>query len=349
MNSINIIKNWLTVDMAIDMGSARTRILLRGEGIVLDEPSFVTVSYRDGEILAAGKESYKMWGRCPQNIEVVKPLSRGMIENFELAEEMLRRFLDRVFKRKALLGARMVMVVPAGATDVEKKAFEDIALQVGGREVFLVEAPIAAAVGMGLRVKKETGAVVLYCGGATTQAVMLSGGVTMFSYCSAVGGDTLTDAIVAGVRKKHRTIIGIHTAEQLKIQMGSAYTVDKEETKEVYGKGVEDGLPRAVTVSNKDILDMLSPPLDTTVKSIREILGKVPPELAKDVSHTGIYVTGGNSMIRGFSKLVEHVTGLKCRMPGEGMSACINGAGTIVSNIQNYKEFTTSSLSRRFI
>lgn len=349
MSSINIIKNWLTVDLAVDMGSVRTRALVRGEGIALDEPSFVTVSYRTGEILAAGKESYKMWGRCPQNIEVVKPLSRGMIEHFELAEEMLRGFLDRVFKRKALLGARMVMVVPAGATDVEKKAFEDIALQVGGREVFLVEAPIAAAIGMGLRIAKEPAAVILYSGGATTQAVMMSGGVPMFSYCSPVGGDSLTDAIVAGVRKKYRTIIGAHTAEQLKITMGSAYPLEKEESKEVYGKGVEDGLPRAVVVTNRDMIDMLTPPLDSIVKSIREILGKVPPELAKEVSQTGIYVTGGNSKIRGFGKLVEHVTKLKCKMPGDGMTTCVNGAGSILDNIQTYKQFTTSSHSRRFI
>ena len=349
MTVFNTLKSWLTVDLGIDMGTTRTRVFQAGKGIVLNEPSFISISYREREPQEVGAEAYKVLGRCPPHIEVHNPLSHGIIENFDLAEEMLRRFLDRIFKRKALLGARIVMVAPAGATDVEKKAFEDIAVQVGGREVYLIEAPISAAAGMGVPIRKEGGQVIIYLGGASTQAVVFTSGEVLFSHYDTVGGESLTEAIVAGIRKNHKIHIGAHTAEQLKISMGSAYPTEKDDTREIYGKSVEDGLPRAVLVSNWEIREMMQDPLERLVGAISSVFERVPPELAQDIKKSGVYVTGGNSMIRGLAKLIGHITGLKVVNAKNGLMSCIAGTEVVLSDPSRFRDLMVSSHSRHFI
>ncbi len=348
MNFLKSLKTLFSLDLAVDMGTTRTKIYEKTQEMVLNEPSFVAVSYREGEVQAVGREAYKMYGRCPPHVEVHQPLEHGVIENFDLAEEMLKRFLDQVFNRKALLGARIAMVVPSGATDVEKKAFEDIAVQVGGREVMLVEAPIAAAIGMNLPIGDGKGTVAFYLGGGTTQAAVFIGGDLMLTHCNPVGGEDLTEAIINGVRKNHQILIGSHTAEQLKISMGSAYPSDRDESREIYGKSVVDGLPRAVFVANWEIREMMEAPLNQIVNTMKSVLEKVPPDLSEDIKKSGLFLSGGNAQVEGFSRLVEHITGLKCVKSKKGQMSCIRGAAKIIMNSRKYRDFTTSSHSRQF-
>jgi len=348
VNLLGAFKNLVSVDLGIDMGTSRTRIYLRGDGVVLDEPSFVAVNYRDGQVVSAGKEAYKLFGRCPPHVEVVRPLGKGVIENFEIAESMLNEFLNKIFRKKALLGARITMVTPSGATDVEKKAFEDIALQVGGREVYLIEAPIAAAIGAGLPIEQSRGLVAFSLGGGTTQSAVFASGEVIFTQSEPVGGEELTEAIIAGIRKNHKVLIGTHTAEQLKVSMGSAYPTEKDEAREIYGKSVVDGLPRAIFVSNWEIREMMEAPLNVIVNTIKANLERVPPELSEDIKRAGLYLTGGNSLVRGFAKLIEHITGVKCITSKNGQLSCINGTESIINNMKQYGRLTASTHSRRF-
>jgi rod shape-determining protein MreB and related proteins len=348
MAVFNSLKNLLTVDLGVDLGTSRTRVYLRGTGVVLDEPSFVAVSHREGKVVAVGREAYKMFGRCPPHVEVLKPLSKGTIENFDLAESMLREFLDNIFRRKALLGARISMVVPSGATDVEKKAFEDVAMQVGGREVFLIEAPVAAAIGIGLPIEQARGIISFYLGGGTTQSAVFAGGEVLLTQSSPVGGDDLTEAIVSGIRKKHKVLIGNHTAEQLKVSLGCAMPLEKDETREVYGKNVMDGLPRAVFVSGDEVREMMLAPLNQIANTIKQVLERIPPELAEDVQRNGLYLSGGNSQVRGISRLFEEITGVKCVTSKKGQLSCIMGAERIINDLKRYDRLTTSSHSRKF-
>lgn len=348
MKFLRSLKTYLSLDLAIDMGTTRTKIYEQTQELALNEPSFVAVSYREGEVQAVGREAYKLYGRCPPHVEVHQPLESGVIENFDLAEEMLKRFLEQCFSRKALLGARIAMVVPSGATDVEKKAFEDIAVQIGGREVMLVEAPIAAAVGMNLPINDGKGIVAFYLGGGTTQSAVFGSGELMLTHCDMVGGENLTEAIINGVRKNHQILIGSHTAEQLKISMGSAYPSDKDESREIYGKSVVDGLPRAVFVANWEIREMMEGPLNQIVNTIKAVLEKVPPEMSEDIKRSGLYLSGGNAQVEGFSQLVEHITGLKCVKSKKGQMACIRGAAMILANPRKYRAYITSSHSRQF-
>jgi len=348
MDAINALKSWLTVNLGIDMGTTRTRIFQGGKGIVLNEPSYISISYRDREPQDAGSDAHKSLGRCPPYIEVHRPLSHGIIENFDLAEAMLNIFLNRVFRRKALLGARIVMVVPAGATDVEKKAFEDIAVQVGGREVYLIEAPIAAAIGMGLPIRKEGGLVSLYLGGDSTQAVVFTNGEVLFTHYEAVGGESLTDSIIAGIRKNHKIHIGKHTGEQLKLSMGSAYPTEKDETREIYGKSVEDGLPRSALISNWEVREMMQDPLERIIGTINSVFERMPPELSEDIKKSGVSISGGNSQVRGLVKLVGHITGLKVTAARNAAMSCVAGTEVIMANPSKFRDLTVSSHSRQF-
>ena len=342
------VKNLLSVDMGIDMGTTRTRVFVRGSGVALDEPSFVAVNYRDGETEAVGKEAYKLFGRCPPHLEILKPVERGVIENFELAEAMLNGLLENLFKKKALLGARICVVSPTGATDVEKKAFEDVAIQVGGREVFLVEAPVAAAVGMGLPIDKARGLVCVYLGGGTTQTAVFSEGELMFSVSEPVGGEDLTEAVISGIRKKHRILVGAHTAEQLKTGMGRAYPSDRDETREIYGKSVMDGLPRAQFISNWELREMMEGPLNRIANAIKASLEKAPPDLAADIKRHGLYLCGGTAQLEGMGSLISHVTGLSCSISGNPQHACIQGAEKVSGDMRKYGRFTTTPGSRQF-
>ena len=346
MQIVHTLKNLITINLALDMGTTTTRIHLRGKGVELNEPTCIAVSHRTGDLVCVGGEAYRLMGRCPPYVEVTYPLRQGVVQDFDLAELMLRRFMAGLFRTQALFGARMVMVVPTAATDVEAKAFEDLALQVGAREVHLVEAPVAAALGLSLHLDKRRGAVAVYLGGGTTQAAVFSGGELIATHCVRVGGQDINESIASGVRKKYGVQVGHQTIEQLKTTLGSAFPIEKDEAREVYGKDVLDGLPKAVFVSNWEIREMLLSPIERIVGSVKAVLERIPPELAEDVKKYGITLSGGTALLRGMNKLVEKVTGVECTVPRKSTLACLSGAEKIVSDVKRHRRFLYSRHSR---
>ena len=349
MNILHSLKSLITINLAVDMGTVFSRVHMRGRGVELNEPSCIAVSHRTGDIVCAGNAAFKLLGRCPPYVEVAFPLRQGVVHDFDLAELMLRQFLSDLFRTRALFGARMVMVVPAGATDVEVKAFEDIAMQVGAREVHLVEAPVAAALGLGLPIEKRRGLISLYLGGGSTQSAVFSGGEVLFSHSMRVGGHDLNDAIAAGVRKKYGVQVGHQTIEQIKTTLGSAYPMEKHETREVYGKDVLDGLPKAVFVSNWEIREMLLSPLERIVNSVKVVLEQMPPELAEDVKKYGIYLSGGNALMRGISRLIQEIIGVECTVSRKASFACLHGAQKVLNDVRGHAKYLAAPHARKLV
>lgn len=349
MNILHSVKSLVTINLAVDMGTVFTRIHMRGRGVELNEPSCIAVSHRTGDLVCVGAEAYKLLGRCPPYIEITHPMRQGVVHDFDLTELMLRRFLSNLFRTRALFGARMALVVPAGATDVESKAFEDIALQVGAREAHLIEAPVAAALGTGLPIHEKHGLISLYLGGGTTQAAVFSGGELVLTHCVRVGGQDLNDSIASGVRKKYGVQVGHQTIEQLKTALGSAYPVERDETREVYGKSVLDGLPKAVFVSNWEIREMLLSPLESIVSSIKTVLERIPVELSEDAKKYGLFLSGGAAQLRGINRLIEEITGVSCILTKKGAMACLGGAAKVAGDVRRYEKYLTVTHTRKLI
>jgi rod shape-determining protein MreB len=347
MQIIHSVKSLITINLALDMGTTATRIYMRGgRGVELNEPSCIAVSHRTGDLVCVGAEAFKLLGRCPPHVEVAYPMRQGVVNDFDLAELMLRQFMSGLFRTRALFGARIVMVVPSGATDVEIKAFEDLAIQAGAREIFLLEAPVAAALGLNLPLEKRRGAVSVCLGGGTTQAAVFAGGEIVATHCVRVGGQDLNESIASGVRKKYGVQVGHQTIEQIKTTLGNAFPVEKDEAREVYGKDVMDGLPKAVFVSNWEIREMLLSPIERIVSSVKAVLERIPPELSEDVKKYGITLSGGTAMLRGMNKLVENVTGVECTVPRRSALACLAGAEKVVGDLKRHRRFLCSRHGR---
>ena len=346
MQIVHSLKSLITINLALDLGTTATRILLLGRGLQLNEPTCIAVSHRTGDLVSVGAEAYRLLGRCPPHVEVTYPMRQGVVNDFDLAELMLRQFMGGLFRTRALFGARIVMVVPASATDVEIKAFEDLAIQVGAREAHLVEAPVAAALGLGLPVERRRGVVSVCLGGGTTQAAVFSGGELVATHCVRAGGQDLNEAVASGVRKKYGVQVGHQTIEQLKTTLGSAFPVEKDEAREVYGKDVMDGLPKAVFVSNWEIREMLLSPIERIVGSIKAVLEQLPVELSEDVKKYGITLSGGTALLRGMNRLVENITGVECTVARKSTLACLEGAGKIAGDVKRHRKYLSSRHAR---
>lgn len=338
----------LNVCAAVDIGSARTRILAEGRGVVLNERSYLAMSTRTGEVAGAGDEAYKLYGRSPAHIDIRRPVRQGVIEDFDSADMMLRAFFNKAFPRKPLFGAYVVVVAPTGVTDVEKKAFEDVCVQAGAREVRHVETAVASALGMGLPILNTRGLVVINLGGGTTQFALISDGEILHSGCERVGGDDLNDAISAGIKKKYGVILGHRTLENLKLEVGNVYPLDQEETREVHGKDAIGGLPRAVFVASYEMREMMAAPLERIVNSIKNLLEKAPPDLSEHIYRNGMYLCGGNSMIKGMGQLIERITGITCKVSRRGALAPIQGVEKIFSEPAKHKRYLALSAVKRF-
>lgn len=347
MDLMKTLRDFVTLDIAIDMGTTSTRIFNRGGGLALDEPSLIAVSAISGEVIATGKEANRLAGRCPAHIEVAAPLSQGVVMDFDLAELMLRQFMAKLLKNRAMLGARAVMVAPAGATGVEYRAFENIATRVGARQANLVEAPVAAAIGLGLPIDRPQGTVVFCLGGGSTQTAVFSSGEILFTSSHRAGGSDINEAISAGIRKKFGVQAGRHTIEQLKTTLGSAYPMEKDEAREVYGKDLVDGLPRAVFVSNWEIREMIISPLENIIGAIRTAFERIPPELAEDIKKTGVFLAGGASQLRGVNKLIEQISGVKCTVSKKGAYACLSGADKILCDEKKWRRYFVSTHTKK--
>lgn len=342
------VRDLMNVRMGVDVGSSRTRIFCAGRGPVLNERSYLALSLRTNEVIDAGDKAYELYGRAPAHVVVKRPVRQGMIEDFDTADQMLRHFFETALTRKPLFGAQVVVVVPTGATDVEKKAFEDLCIQAGAREVRLVEACVASIVGMGLPLLKSKGMVVVNLGGGTTQFALVAEGEILQSGCERVGGEDLNEAIAAGMKKKYGLVLGYRTIEKLKVEQGNVYPMEQEDTQKVYGKEVIGGLPRAEFVSSMEIRDMMAAPVERIANSVKTLLEKVPADLSEPVHQNGISLCGGNSMIKGMGNLIEKITGVRCKVSRRGALAAITGAGRILTEYGHYRRYMSLSATKRF-
>jgi len=334
---------FFSTDVAMDLGTANTLVFVKGRGIVLNEPSVVAVDKSSGRVLAVGAEAKLMLGRTPDEINAVRPLKDGVIADFELTEDLLREFVQRVQKHKFLVRPRIIICVPSGITEVEKRAVRDSAERAGARDVQLVPEPIAAAIGVGLPVDTPTGNMVVDIGGGTTEiaVIALNGIVTKTSI--RVGGDEMDEAIVNYAKKAYNMMIGEQTAERIKIEIGSAFPLPEEMDMEIKGRDLVRGIPRTLRVSSVEIREALQEPVGAIVNALRECLERTPPELAADIVDRGIFMTGGGALLRGLDLLMREVTNLNIRVANDPLTCVVLGAGKILENIDSYEKVLLSS------
>lgn len=330
-------------DMGIDLGTANTLVTVRGEGIVLSEPSVVAIEKGTNNVLAVGDEAKRMLGRTPGSIIAIRPMKDGVIADFEITESMLRYFIAKVHKRRHLVRPRIVIAIPSGITEVEKRAVKDSAIHAGAREVWLVEEPIAAAIGVGLPIQDPAANMIIDIGGGTTEMAVISLAGIVFSKSIRIGGDEFDDAIVAHIKKTYNLMIGERTAEDIKIKIGSAYPLDEEMTLEVRGRDLVAGLPKMVTVSSEEIREALSEPIQSIIEAVRMTLERTPPELSSDLIDRGIILAGGGAMLRGLDKLLSEETGLPVHIAEDPLTAVAKGTGMVLSDIKYLKRVTLNS------
>jgi rod shape-determining protein MreB and related proteins len=332
----------LSTDVAMDLGTANTLVFVKGRGIVLNEPSVVAVDKASGRVLAVGSEAKLMLGRTPDEINAIRPLKDGVIADFEVTEHLLREFINRVQKHKFLVRPRIIICVPSGITEVERRAVHDSAMRAGARDVRLVPEPIAAAIGVGLPVDTPTGNMVVDIGGGTTEiaVIALNGIVTKMSI--RVGGDEMDEAIMNYAKKAYNMLIGEQTAERIKIEIGSAFPLPEEMDMEIKGRDLVRGIPRTLRVSSVEIREALQEPTGAIVNALRESLERTPPELAADIVDRGIFLTGGGALLRGLDLLLREVTNLNIRVASDPLTSVVLGAGKILEQPELFEKVLLS-------
>jgi len=331
------VRTFLSFDIGIDLGTANTLVYVKGEGIVLCEPSVVAIKKGTNQVLAVGEEAKKMLGRTPGNIVAIRPMKDGVIADFDISERMLRYFISRVHNRKRFIKPLIVIAVPSGITEVEKRAVVDSAERAGAREVFLIEKTKAAAIGVGLPVQDPVGNMIVDIGGGTTEIAIISLGGIVCAKSLRIGGDEMDDAIIQHLKRSYNLMVGERTAEEIKIKIGSAYPLDEEMNLEVKGRDLIAGLPKTIKVTSQEIRDALSEPISSIVESVRVILEKAPPELSADLVEQGIVLVGGGSLLRGIDDLLAEETGLPVRVADDSLTAVALGTGKFLSEIHNYR------------
>ena len=337
---------FLANEIAVDLGTANTLIYVKGQGIVLNEPSVVALERSTGTVQAVGLAAKKMLGRTPESITAIRPLKDGVIADFEVTEKMLRGFLERVLRKRFLpMRQKVIVCVPSGITEVEKRAVRDSAESAGAKEVYLVDEPMAAAIGVGLPVETPTGNMVIDIGGGTTEiaVIALSGIVSDTSI--RVGGDELDDAIVQFLKKNYNQAIGEQTAEAIKMQIGSAYPLGEEREMEVKGRDIVSGIPKTVKIHSSEVREALQEPIMAIVEAVRAALERTPPELASDIVDRGIVMTGGGSLLRGLDALLREETNLPINVDEDPLTCVVRGTGRILDEPTKYRSVLT--LSRR--
>ena len=316
-------------DIGIDLGTANTLVFMKGKGIVMREPSVVAVDIRSEEVLAVGTQAKEMIGRTPGSIGAVRPLKDGVIADFDVTATMLKHFIRKAIKSNSFSRPRVVVCIPSGVTEVERRAVEDAARQAGAKEVELIEEPMAAAIGAGLPVAEPTGSMVVDIGGGTAEVAIISLGDIVTSCSVRVAGDKFDEAIISYVKKKYNLLIGERTAEDIKIKIGSAYPTEEMEnvTMDIKGRNLVDGLPKNVTIHADEVRDALADPLVTIVDAIKSTLEKTPPELSADVIDHGIMLTGGGALLRGLDLLVAQETGMPVHVAERPLDCVVDGTG----------------------
>jgi rod shape-determining protein MreB and related proteins len=326
--------NFVGRDMAVDLGTANTLVYVRGKGVLVDEPSVVAVHEKTGELVAVGHEAKQMLGRTPEDITVIRPLQDGVIADFEATEQMLRHFIAQVHRRRYLAKPRLVVCVPSGITAVEQRAVKEAGYQAGARRVYIIEEPMAAAIGAGLPVHKPTGNMVVDVGGGTTEVAVISLGGIVTSLSVRTAGDELDRAITLWAKKEHGLLLGEATAEEVKVTLGSAFPGPLDTSAELRGRDLVSGLPRTVTVTSADIRRAMEEPLHDIVDAVRVTLDQTPPELAGDIMDRGIVLTGGGALLRGLDERLRHETGMPVHVADDPLTSVANGAGRCVEEFE---------------
>jgi rod shape-determining protein MreB len=314
-------------DLAMDLGTANTLVFVKGKGIVLREPSVVAVHAESKKVLAVGNDAKKMLGRTPGSIIALRPMRDGVIANFEYTEAMIRHFMQKVHNRKALIKPKMIIAVPSGITQVEKRAVRDSALSAGARIVYLIEEPMAAAIGVGLPVESPSGNMILDIGGGTTEVAIISLSGIVYSNSVRVAGDELDEAIINYMKRKYNLLIGERMAEDIKTSIGSAFAMEEEKTMEVKGRDLVAGIPRTLLVRDEEIREAISEVVEVIVETVKTALERIPPELAADIVDKGIVLAGGGALLRGLDRLLKEKTGLPIIVAEDPLSAVALGVG----------------------
>jgi len=330
-------------DLAIDLGTANTCVYVKGKGIVLNEPSVVAVrrDLRSGnKVLAVGSDAKRMLGRTPGNIVAVRPMKDGVIADFEVAEAMLRHFICRVHNSRRLVRPRIIVAVPTGITQVEKRAVRESAQNAGAREVYLIEEPMAAAIGANLPITEPTSNMVVDIGGGTTEVAVISLSGVVYSRSVRVGGDKMDEAIIHHVKRKYNMLIGESTAEMIKINIGSAYPLPEEMEMEIKGRDLVSGIPQHITITSEEVRKAISEQVENIVQAVRIALEQTPPELAADIVDKGIVLTGGGALLKGLDALIREATDLPITVVDDPLSTVVLGAGKVLENLDVLKEVT---------
>ncbi|MFA4885431.1 MAG: rod shape-determining protein [Desulfotomaculaceae bacterium] len=321
-------------DMGMDLGTANSLVYVKGKGIVIREPSVVAIQKDTGQVLAVGEDAKRMIGRTPGNIVAIRPLRDGVIADFDVTQSMIKYFINKALRgRTFLVRPRVVVGVPSGVTAVEERAVREAALQAGAREAYLIEEPMAAAIGSGLPVHEPTGNMIVDIGGGTTEVAVISLGGVVTSRSIRIASDEMDDAIISHVKRTYNLLIGERTAEQIKIKIGTAYPVEPMETDEVRGRDLVSGLPKTVQITSVEIYKALSEPVSSIIEAIKATLEHTPPELAADIMDRGIVMAGGGSLLRGLDRLVSEETGMPVHLADEPLLAVAYGAGRVLENI----------------
>ncbi len=344
MQAVDRLLGVFSNDIGIDLGTATTLVYVKGQGVVLCEPSVVAIDKLTHQILQVGEEAKKMLGRTPGNIIATRPMKDGVIADFEITEAMLRYFIRKVHRHRPWVAPRVVIAVPSGITEVEKRAVKDSAERAGARSpVLLVEEPIAAAVGVGLPIQEPSGNMIVDIGGGTTEIAVISLAGIVFSKSIRIGGDEFDEAVISHLKRTYNLMIGERTAEEVKIRIGSAFPLEEETTMEVRGRDILAGLPKTITVSSEEIREALAEPISSILEAIRITLERTPPELSSDLISKGIVLAGGGALLRGLDKLISEETGLPVHIADDPLTAVALGTGRYLSDIYLLKRLSVNT------
>ena len=321
-------------DMAVDLGTANTLVYVRGRGIVLNEPSVVAINGNSGGILAVGSDAKRMIGRTPGSIVAIRPLKDGVIADFDTTERMLRYFIQKVHRRRYLAKPRLIVCVPSGITGVEQRAVKDAGYAAGARKVFIIEEPMAAAIGAGLPVHEPTGNMVVDIGGGTSEVAVISLGGIVTSLSVRVGGDELDNAIIQYIKKEYSLMLGERTAEEIKIAVGSAFPTPDEPHAEIRGRDLVTGLPRTIVVSAEEVRRAMDEPVNAIIDAVKATLDRTPPELSGDIMDRGVVLTGGGALLRALPERLTHETGMPIIVAERSLEAVVLGSGKCVEEFE---------------
>ncbi|BEQ14472.1 rod shape-determining protein [Desulfoferula mesophila] len=324
-------------DLAMDLGTANTLIFVKGKGVVLNEPSVVALKRDSGKPLAVGLEAKQYLGRTSPSVVAARPLKDGVIADFDMTRIMIREFILKVKSATGFMKPRMLIGVPSGVTQVEKRAVIESAEQAGARDIYLIEEPMAAAIGAGLPISLPQGCMIVDIGGGTTEVAVISLYATAYSESVRVAGDEANESIVRYIQKKYQVLVGENTAEQVKISIGSAYPLDHPLSMEVSGKDLVEGIPRTITLTDEEVREAMSEPIEVILESVKRAFEKTPPELAADVGEQGITLAGGGALIRGLDRLIQHEMKLKVNVADDPLTCVVMGAGIALHDVKEYR------------